>query len=390
MKLYLLFLISLTTLSLSAQDPVFSQFYANKVYLNPAFVGIQEGLGVNFSYRNQWRAIPKKFETYSASVELQEPCMGAGLGMTVFRDVEGEGALETTGASLVYAYIIRLPDGILRGKTKRKFVSLDVESNLHFGIEAAFVQKQIYWPRLHFSDQIDPIYGFTQASGVQSLPVSDRLQFGDANFGMLLRQNYYSAGGTRFNKTPLRLALGMSVRHLMEPSESLYRIYTVLPRRWTIHGGLEVPFKAAVKAGGGDFALLPHFKYERQGRDTIGVNQLWSYGFYMLTPTAGYFGIFHQNNTWASNQDDTKSLVFTIGSNFQSESMEGTIGVSYDYNYAGLGVTTAGVWEISTRLRFIDARGLCGRMISNRRGQLSGKRSRRTSNERIMNCDNFF
>ncbi|MCB0634515.1 MAG: type IX secretion system membrane protein PorP/SprF, partial [Lewinella sp.] len=41
---------------LKAQDPSFSQFYANRVYLNPAFVGLESGITLSATSRMQWLA----------------------------------------------------------------------------------------------------------------------------------------------------------------------------------------------------------------------------------------------------------------------------------------------------------------------------------------------
>ncbi len=50
-----------------AQDPLFTQFYANPTYISPAFAGtsIQSRFAAN--YRNQWPGIPKPIISYSAA-----------------------------------------------------------------------------------------------------------------------------------------------------------------------------------------------------------------------------------------------------------------------------------------------------------------------------------
>ena len=40
-----------------AQDPEFTQFYANPLYLNPAFAGTGRCPRIIMNYRNQWPAI---------------------------------------------------------------------------------------------------------------------------------------------------------------------------------------------------------------------------------------------------------------------------------------------------------------------------------------------
>ena len=46
-----------------AQDPAFTQFYANPIYLNPAFAGSHGCPRVNMNHRNQWPSISGAFVT---------------------------------------------------------------------------------------------------------------------------------------------------------------------------------------------------------------------------------------------------------------------------------------------------------------------------------------
>ena len=52
-----------------AQDPAFSQFYANPLYLNPAFAGSNECPRANLNYRDQWPGIGRTYITTSASFD---------------------------------------------------------------------------------------------------------------------------------------------------------------------------------------------------------------------------------------------------------------------------------------------------------------------------------
>ena len=54
-----------TTNIASAQDPAFSQFYANPLYLNPAFAGTNVCPRVNLNYRDQWPGIGRTYVSVS-------------------------------------------------------------------------------------------------------------------------------------------------------------------------------------------------------------------------------------------------------------------------------------------------------------------------------------
>lgn len=55
---HFIFLLSALLLSsltvLNAQDAHFTQFYANSLYLNPAFAGAERCPKISLNYRNQW------------------------------------------------------------------------------------------------------------------------------------------------------------------------------------------------------------------------------------------------------------------------------------------------------------------------------------------------
>ena len=69
----------------SAQDPAFSQFYSNPLYLNPAFAGSSR-CPRSLNYRDQWPGIGRTFITTSASYDQHIQAIGGGLGILVSQD----------------------------------------------------------------------------------------------------------------------------------------------------------------------------------------------------------------------------------------------------------------------------------------------------------------
>jgi len=61
--------ISFWQIDLKAQDPVFSQFYAAPLQLNPAFAGNTYAPFVTLNYRSQWSGFTdfSTYNTYAAS-----------------------------------------------------------------------------------------------------------------------------------------------------------------------------------------------------------------------------------------------------------------------------------------------------------------------------------
>ncbi|MFN7831628.1 MAG: type IX secretion system membrane protein PorP/SprF, partial [Bacteroidota bacterium] len=89
-----------------AQDNALSQFFANRIYLNPAFAGIEKGLQFTTSARTQWLRADGGYQFSALSVEWQEPCWRSGVGLTVQYADEGIAPMKMTGGGLTYSYIV--------------------------------------------------------------------------------------------------------------------------------------------------------------------------------------------------------------------------------------------------------------------------------------------
>ena len=86
------------------QDPTFSQFYANALYLSPSFAGATADYRLSMNYRDQWPAVPGVFHTYSVSFDKAMPNFNSGIGVIATYDVAGSGNLSTTNIGLLYSY----------------------------------------------------------------------------------------------------------------------------------------------------------------------------------------------------------------------------------------------------------------------------------------------
>ena len=53
------------------QDPNFSQYFSNPIYLNPAFAGYDASPTFRSIYRNQWPNISGNFQTANVSYDQQ-------------------------------------------------------------------------------------------------------------------------------------------------------------------------------------------------------------------------------------------------------------------------------------------------------------------------------
>src|SRR5512137_2596049 len=85
-----------------SQDPQFSQFYSNYLYLAPSFAGLTDKNRLAINYRNQWPEIAHGFQTYSVSFDKYLEKYKSGLGVLLFQDMAGTGNLRTTNIGLQY------------------------------------------------------------------------------------------------------------------------------------------------------------------------------------------------------------------------------------------------------------------------------------------------
>ena len=224
-------LIGLFSLEAKGQDPQFTQFYANPLYLNPAFAGSKLCPRFNLNYRNQWPAIPGQFVTYSASYDQHIPSLSGGIGVLVYNDQAGSGALRTTNVSGIYSYTVNV---------SRQF-------SIRAGLQATFFQRSMDFSGLTFGDMIDERYGFIYET--QETPGSDQVNGADFSVGFL----GYSEN----------IFVGFAVHHLTEPSESFFsdddaRLY----RKYTFHAGANIPFNSRYPDEG---SISPNILYKRQG-----------------------------------------------------------------------------------------------------------------------------
>ena len=127
-----------------AQDPEFTQYYANPLFLNPAFAGSDRCPRMVMAYRNQWPAMSGNYVTQAVSYDQHINSIQGGLGLTVMHDQAGQNTLQTTRVTGMYAYQQQL---------HRKLT-------MRAALEASYFQKALDWSNLTFGDMIDPRRGF--------------------------------------------------------------------------------------------------------------------------------------------------------------------------------------------------------------------------------------
>lgn len=350
-----------------AQDPAFSQFYANRIYLNPAFTGIENGISFSGVSRMQWVNVDQGFSTYIASIELQDPFLRSGFGLSLYHDTEGLMQLNTNRISFSYAYHIPLD-----------------KHNLHIGLQGHWAEKSVDWNKIIFSDQLDPVFG--DINQTTAVPLLDKISYTDFDFGLLWRFEKDMKIGNLISRGT-RTSIGVTIQHLPylflkdSGNESFQNLDTQTSPRLTIHAGTVVPiiFFNGKKS---KISVSPNIKIDLQGDHFIAPLQhlqVITYGCYLLYDGI-YVGAFYQNKHVFPQFKDTNAFIFAFGAylkNGKKNNRNLFIGLSYDANATGVGPRAGGVYEVALRWTI------------NKNGSLKGK-SKRGKSRRILDCYSFF
>ncbi|RZK14048.1 MAG: type IX secretion system membrane protein PorP/SprF, partial [Hymenobacter sp.] len=103
-------LLALAHPAAQAQDVYFSQPFANRQALNPAFAGLLDDYSGTLSFRNQYPTLAGTFVTTQLAADLRVPAPGLhhALGLLVSQDRTGEAGYTRFEAAAQYAYHTRL------------------------------------------------------------------------------------------------------------------------------------------------------------------------------------------------------------------------------------------------------------------------------------------
>jgi type IX secretion system PorP/SprF family membrane protein len=298
-----------TPKTVSAQDAEFTQYYANPLYLNPAFAGTARCPRLTMSYRNQWPAMSGSFVTTAASYDQHVEAIQGGLGFIVMNDQAGRGTLSTTTVSGIYSY---------QQPVTRKF-------SIKAALQATYFQKALNWDRLTFGDMIDPRRGFIFET--QDIPRGGTVQNADFSGGLLGFSDKWYAG--------------VAVHHLNEPNESLVVGTSRLPMKYTAHAGAVLPLQKNVT--GVVATISPNILYRKQGE----FQQLNAGVYVNKGPLVG--GIWYRGVLFTDYRD---AFIVTLG--IDSDIIK--FGYSYDLTISELTPATGGAHEISMTIQF-DCRG---------------------------------
>jgi type IX secretion system PorP/SprF family membrane protein len=292
-----------------AQDPEFSQFYSNPLYLNPALAGVTICPKANATYRNQWPGIGKAFITYNISYDQYVKFLHGGLGLLITADRAGNGNLNTTVISLMYAYKFNISEHLQASGS----------------LKAGYYQRRLNWENLQFEDMIDPLTGFTQPTGEKQ---PDNLSVGvpDISAGIFLAYDDLVYGG-------------IAVDHVTQPKVGFYADNaTQLYIKYTVHAGSVIDLhQNGSSSSEREFSLSPNILYQQQ----FQFHQL-NIGLYLtIDPFIG--GVWFRHNF-----ENADAIIPMVGLHYKNLQ----VGYSYDFTISNLKGVSGGAHEVSASWQF--------------------------------------
>ncbi len=206
-KILIILILLFLNITTKAQDVQFSQLFADKLYLNPAYVGSEYCPRLMVAHRNQWAAVSFPYLTYSASYDQYIEKLSGGIGVRIMKDDQGGGVFSKLNADFIYAYKLNLTRNM----------------SLKLAIEASIFQQSVNTSNLIFPDMIDPLHGvaFGTSEAINVQPILTP----DFSSAFLLSYKNYSLG---FNVSHLPIPIVAEHNEIL-PMKFIGQLSTTIP-----------------------------------------------------------------------------------------------------------------------------------------------------------------
>jgi type IX secretion system PorP/SprF family membrane protein len=288
------------------QDPTFSQFYANALYLSPSFAGATNEYRFAVNYRDQWPAVPGVFNTYSISFDKAMPNFNSGIGVLATYDVAGSGNLSTTNIGLLYSYDF----------------NINKEWHIRPGVNFKFYYLGLDIGKLVFNSQIT---GSGTSPSVTPPPFDNVADIDFATSALIYNSRTWA---------------GFTLDHLLTPKTSFYGNDATLPVKFNFYGGTQILKQTRLRQKNQEI-LSVAINFQKQGKFYQSDLGLYFYKDPII------FGIWYRGIPLVTSQAGD-AIIGLIG--IKTKQLH--IGYSYDFTISSLIGATGGAHEISLVYEF--------------------------------------
>jgi type IX secretion system PorP/SprF family membrane protein len=304
--IYLIAISNIFFVDAFCQDPTFSQFYANPLYLSPSFAGATEEYRFSMNYRNQWPSVTGVFHTYSIGFDKAMPNFNSGIGVLATYDVAGSGDLSTTNIGLLYSYDF----------------NINKEWHIRPGVNFKFYYLGLNIYKLIFNSQIT---GSGTTPPVTPPPFDNVADVDFATSALVYNDKIWA---------------GFTLDHLFTPKQSFYGDESKLPVKLNLYGGVRILGQTRLRKKLIE-ALSVAANFQAQGRyyqTDIGL-------YYYKDPLI--FGLWYRGIPFMTSQPGD-ALIGLVG--IKTKNLH--IGYSYDFTISNLISSSGGAHEVSIVYEF--------------------------------------
>ncbi len=305
----IIYLVALSFIILTdsfGQDPTFSQFYANALYLSPSFTGATNEYRFALNYRDQCPSVPGVFNTYSISFDKALTNFNSGIGVLATYDVAGSGNLSTTNIGLLYSYDF----------------NINREWHIRPGVDFKFYYEGLDIGKLVFNSQIT---GSGTSPSVTPPPFKNVADVDFATSALVYNSRTWG---------------GFTLDHLLAPKTSFYGNDATVPVKINFYGGTQILKQTRLRQKSLDI-LSVAINFQKQGKfyqSDLGL-------YYYKDPII--FGIWYRGIPLVTSQVGD-AIIGLVG--IKTKQLH--IGYSYDFTISSLIGSTGGAHEISLVYEF--------------------------------------
>jgi len=305
--IYFLFLFSV----LQGQDPQFTQFYANPLYLAPSFAGATLQDRASMVYRNQWPELQGTFVTFTFAYDHFFESFNSGVGFLFLRDVAGSGNLSMTNAAVQYSYDIKINNWW----------------HIRPGLQVVYTQQGLDYNQLVWGSQLT-----TTGTGSGAIPEPEETKADiDAGTSVLAYSDRYW--------------FGFAVDHLLTPNYGLWYENADWPIKYSVFGGAQVVHKGRLLSPIEESLSLAFYFRHQYLYKQLDLGLYWYKAPLML-------GFWYRGIPMVGMDKRGDALAFLVG--YKMDQIR--VGYSYDFTISNLVSSTGGAHEISIVYEFKTTR----------------------------------
>lgn len=316
-KIILILLGFLWHKKISAQDPIFTQYFFFPQTMNTAFIGIEERPYAGMVHRTQWPDLQLSIDTDFVFFNTPIKNTNSSLGFSVLNQKERFSNYNLSQLNVGYAYQIQI---------ERMWF-------LRLALDVGLGRKTFGFQNFILSDQIDINTEYVSSNSIDPLVLRDQIFYPDFSAGVL-----FNSENSWF---------GIAIKHLNKPNIAFSSEGNQpLDMLYSIHGSYRFLIADFI-----DPIVLPYntqmilsSNFMRQGEfqrlDISSIIQLES---------LFYFGVGAVSNLTKRNQKKQyfTSLNFLMGMDFERLSF----GISYDFNTSKI-KRSGGIYELVLTYKF--------------------------------------